>query len=417
MLSGTESDWGSLIKRPLQFPENGNGNLPYSISNLCSEQLMKMMLKPQLGNPPKGSPLEEMKTVQSTSNQNPQLIQAENLLIEKQNLSQLVPYQPDPINSNLPKINANGNPHPTNKFESQTQARSSNEKLKLESEHSTDQLSQLTSTSECNEEKLAANAISPTILNQLSFPNQNQIPFQLQNNPWPIQLQSESSVVQAHQMQVSQADISTLSGFLPFSDTDEWTSHLSSCQPLGGIYRSPGSIPVSGLQDSSAVFPEATNPSLTTEGQDTWDHQLNNCRFLSQADQLASLTGGVRDLSDDSNNQSGIYSCLNIDVSNGGSTVIDPSVSSVILDEFCSLKESEFQNPSDCLVGNFSSSQDVQSQITSASLADSQVFSRQDLPDNSGGTSSSNVDFDESGLLQNNSWQQMAPRVRTYTKV
>ncbi|XWS20979.1 hypothetical protein CRYUN_Cryun30bG0015700 [Craigia yunnanensis] len=435
-----ESEWGSLIKRPLlQFPENGNGNLPYSISTLCSEQLMKMMLKPQLCNPPgifastlqqisaaKGPPLEEMKNVQSTSNQKPQLIQAENLLIENQNLSQLVPYQPNPINSNLPKINANGNLHPATKFESQTQARSSHGKLKLESEHSTDQLSHLTSTSECNEEKLAANVTSPTILNQLSFPNQNQIPFQLQNNQWPIQSQSESSVVQAHQMQLSQADINTLSSFLPFSDTDEWMSHLSSCQPLAGIYRSPGPIPVSGLQDSSAVFPEATNPSLTTGGQDTWDHQLNNCRFLSQADQLASLTqqdpcslisGGVRDLSDDSNNQSGIYSCLNIDVSNGGSTVIDPSISSVILDEFCSLKEAEFQNPSDCLVGNFSSSQDVQSQITSASLADSQAFSRQDLPDNSGGTSSSNVDFDESGLLQNNSWQQMAPRVRTYTKV
>ncbi|XWS25880.1 hypothetical protein CRYUN_Cryun27aG0105700 [Craigia yunnanensis] len=437
---GAEPEWGSLIKRPLlQFSENGNGNLPCSISNLCSEQLRKMILKPQLVNPPgifastlqqisaaKGSPLEEVKNVQSTSNQKPQLIQAENLLIENQNLSQLVPYLPDPINSNLPKINANGNLHPANKFESQTQARSNNEKLKLESEHSTDQLSQLTSISECNEEKLAANALSPSILNQLSFPNQNQIPFQLQNNPWPIQSQSESSVVQAHQMQVSQADISILSSFLPFLDTDEWTSHLSSCQPLAGMYRSPGPIPVSGLHETSVVFPEATNPSLTTGGQDTWDHQLNNCRFFSQTDQLASFTqqdpcslnsGGLRDSSDDSNNQSGIYSCLNIDVSNGCSTVIDPSVSSVILDEFCSLKEAEFQNPSDFLVGNFSSSQDLQSQITSASLADSQAFSRQDLPDSSGGTSSSNVDFDESGLLHNNSWQQMAPRVRTYTKV
>ncbi|XVF35985.1 hypothetical protein REPUB_Repub19eG0019200 [Reevesia pubescens] len=430
---GTESDWGSLLKRPLlQFPENGNGNLPYSISNLCSEQLMKMMLKPQLVNHPgifssslqqisaaKESPLEGMKNVQSTSNLKPELIQSENLLIENQNLSQLVPgQQPDPINSNFPKINANGNLHPANKFASQTQAKSNNEKLKLEPEHSTDQLSQLASTSECNEERLAANAASPsTILNQLSFPNQNQMPFQLQNNPWPIQSQLESSVLQA--------DISTLSSFLPFLDTDEWTSHLSSCQPLTGIYKLPGTIPVVGLQDSSAVFPEASNPSLTTGGQDTWDHQLNNCRFLSQADQLTSFTqqdpcslnsGGVRDLSDDSNNQSGIYSCLNIDVSNGGSTVIDPSVSSVILDEFCSLKDADFQNPSDCLVGNFSSSQDVQSQITSASLADSQAFSRQDLPDSSGGTSSSNVDFD-SGLMQNNSWQQMAPRVRTYTKV
>ncbi|XVF63726.1 hypothetical protein PTKIN_Ptkin09bG0109200 [Pterospermum kingtungense] len=437
---GAESEWGSLIKRPLlQFPENGNGNLPYSISNLCSEQLMKMMLKPQLVNPPgivgstlqqmsaaKGYALEEMKNVQSTSNQKPQLIQPENLSIANQNLSQLVPCQPDPNNSNLPKINADGNLPPVTKLESLTQDRSNNGKLKLEAEHSTDQLSQLTSTSECSDEKLAANAISATILNQLSVPNQSQSPFQLQNNPWPIQSQLDSSVVQAHQMQLSQADISSLSSFLPFLDTDEWTPHLSSCQPLSGIYRSPCPLPVSGLQDSSAIFTEANNPSLTTGGQDTWDQQLNSCRYLPQADQLAPFTqqdpcslnsGAVKDLSDDSNNQSGIYSCLNIDVSNGGSTVIDPSVSSVILDEFCSLKEAEFQNPSDCLVGNFSSNQDVQSQITSASLADSQAFSRQDLPDSSGGTSSSNVDFDESGLLQNNSWQQMAPRVRTYTKV
>ncbi|XVE69764.1 hypothetical protein DITRI_Ditri10aG0017100 [Diplodiscus trichospermus] len=438
---GTESEWESLTKRPLlQFPENGSGNLPYSIPNLYSEQLIKMMLRPQLVNPPgifastlqqispaKGSPLEEMMNVQSTGNQKPELVQAENPLIENRNLSQLVPYQPNSISSNLPKINANGNLPPANKFESQTRARNDNEKLRLESEHSTDQFSQLTSASDCNEEKLAASAISPsTILNQLSFPNQNQIPLPLQSNPWPVQSPSESSLVQGHQTQLSQADIGTLSSFLPFIDTDELTSHLASCQSLAGIYRSPGPIPVSGLQHSSAVFPEATNPSLTTEGQDTWEQQLNNCSILSQADQFASFSQqdpcslnsvGVIDLSDDKNNESGIYSCLNIDVSNGGSTVIDPSVSSVILDEFCPLKEAEFQNPSDCLVGNFSSSQDVQSQITSVSLADSQAFSRQELPDSSGGTSSSNVDFDDSGLLQNNSWHQMAPRVRTYTKV
>ncbi|OMO75370.1 AUX/IAA protein [Corchorus olitorius] len=432
---GAESEWGSLIKRPLlQFPENGNENLPYPISNLCSEQLMKMMLKPQLVNHPgmfastlqqissaRGSPLEEVKNLQPTSYQKP-------LLIENQIHSQLVPDQSDPISSNLPKVNANGNLHPANKVESQTQPRCNNDKLKVEPEQSTDQFSQLTSTSECHEDKMAASAISPsTILNQLPFPNQNQVQYQLQNNTWPIPSQLDSSLLQAHQMQVSQADINNLSSFLPLLDTDEWTSHLStSCQPLAGIYRSPGPIPMVGLQDSSAVFTEASNPSLTTGGQDTWDNQLNNCRFLPQADQLTSFTqqdpcslnsGGVKDLSDDSNNQSGIYSCLNIDAGNGGSAVIDPSVSSAILDEFCSLKEADFQNPSDCLVGNFSSSQDVQSQITSASLADSQAFSRQDLPDSSGGTSSSNVDFDESGLLQNNSWQQMAPRVRTYTKV
>ncbi|KAF2324673.1 hypothetical protein GH714_016195 [Hevea brasiliensis] len=99
-----------------------------------------------------------------------------------------------------------------------------------------------------------------------------------------------------------------------------------------------------------------------------------------------------------------------------GGAVIGPSVSNAILDEFCTSKVHDFQNPSDCLVANFSSSQDLQSQITSASLADSQAFSQQDFPDSSGGTSSSNVDFEKGNYMQNNSWQQVAPRVRTYTK-
>ncbi|VFQ81917.1 unnamed protein product [Cuscuta campestris] len=118
------------------------------------------------------------------------------------------------------------------------------------------------------------------------------------------------------------------------------------------------------------------------------------------------------------------YSCLNFDGSNSGSAVIDPSVSSAVLDELCTLRNGEFQNPVEYLVGNFSTSQDVQSQVTSASLAaDSQNFSIQDFADHSGGASSSNVEFDESGLLQNrssSSWKQVGPpppRVRTYTKI
>ncbi|MBA0867224.1 hypothetical protein Goshw_028432 [Gossypium schwendimanii] len=433
---GAESEWGNLINRPLlQFPENGSGNLPFPISNSYPKQLMKMMLKPHLVNHPgtfsstsqqisaaKGSPLKEMKNVQYTSNQEPQLMQSENLLIEKPNPSQLALDQPDPINSNLLKINANGNPHPANEFEGQTQARCNNKKLKSEPEHSTDQLSQLNSTLECTEEKLVANTISPTICNKLSFPNNNQTPSQLQNNPCPIQSQFEPSLLQAHQMQVSQADISSLSSYLPFFNTDEWATILPSCQSIAGVYGSPGSIPLVGLQDSSAAFPEATNPSLTTRSEVTWDSQLYNCGSSSQANELCSFaqqdpcsfnSGGIRDLSDDSNSKSGIYSCF----SNNGSTVIDPSVSNVILDELCSLKDAKFQKPSDSLVGNFSCSQDVQSQITSASLADSRVFSRQDLPDSSGVTSSSNVDFDENGLLQKTSWRQITPPVRTYTKV
>ncbi|GMI91311.1 indole-3-acetic acid inducible 24, AUXIN RESPONSE FACTOR 5, MONOPTEROS [Hibiscus trionum] len=435
---GTGSEWGNLIKRPfLQFPENGHGNLPYSISNSCSEQLMKIMLNPQLVNHPgtfastsqqiytaKVSPLDEMNDKQSTSNQIAQLMQSENMLIKNTNPSQLAFDQHDPVNPNLQNVNANGIPHLTKKFEGQTQVRSNNEKVKLEPEHSTDQLSQLSATSECNEETLLANAMTPPIFNKLSFPNQNQTPSQLQNNPSSIQSQVELLVPQAHHMQVAQPDISSLSSFLPFLDTDEWTSLLSSGQSLSGPCRSLGPIPLVGLLDSSTAFHDATNP-LTSGSRVTWNDQLYDCRPSSQADQLCSYTrqeqcslnsGGMRNLSDDSNKRSGMYGCVNIDVSNGGSTVIDPSVPCV-LDELCSLKDAEFQNPSDSLVGNFSCSQDVQSQITSASLAGCRAFNRQNLPDSSVVTSSSNVDFDESGLLQNNSWQQITPRVRTYTKV
>ncbi|GKU90072.1 hypothetical protein SLEP1_g4117 [Rubroshorea leprosula] len=435
---GTESDWGGLIKRPLvQFPESGNANLHYSISSLYSEQLMKMMLKPQMVNHPgffasalqqfpgaKGSPLEEVKNMQPITNQKPQLNQSENPVMENQDYSQLVPDQPDSMKSTFPK--ANNSLHSPNKIESQNPARNCDDKLKIEPEHSSDKVSQITSTSECTEEKMVANSINPRNINQLTFHSPNQVVSHLQPNILPMQPQLDPSVLNSTpQLQVTQVDNSALNGLLPFPDTDEWTSHISCGQSLPGIYgyRSPGPLPMYGLQDSSAVFPEATNTSLTTVVQDTWDQQLNNLRFLTPADQLASFTqqdpctlysSGLRDLSDESNNQSGIYSCLNIDGCNGSGSVIDPSVSSTILDEFCTLRDADFQNPSDCLLGNISSSQDVQSQITSTSLLDSHAFSRQDLPDSSGGTSSSN---DESCLMQNSSWQQVAPRVRTYTKV
>ncbi|CAL2256483.1 unnamed protein product [Prunus armeniaca] len=47
-----QTEWGNLIKRRYtRVPEIGNGNtFPYSISNLCLEQLVNMLLKPQLVN-------------------------------------------------------------------------------------------------------------------------------------------------------------------------------------------------------------------------------------------------------------------------------------------------------------------------------------------------------------------------------
>ncbi|KAK6115246.1 hypothetical protein DH2020_007515 [Rehmannia glutinosa] len=83
----------------------------------------------------------------------------------------------------------------------------------------------------------------------------------------------------------------------------------------------------------------------------------------------------------ENHNQSDIYSCLNLDGSNSGSTVIDPSVSSMVFEDFCTLKNADFQNP----------------QLGWSVL--------------------SNVDFDENNILQHSSWQQVTPRFRTYTKI
>lgn len=438
---GTETEWGNLVKRPLiQVPDHGNGALSYPMPNIRSEQLIKMLSKRQLINHPgnfystvhpesatRVDPLQDVKAMQGTTNQKSQLMCSEGTSsIQPQSCLD----QPDAMNSNssskaiLPrKFNSLA------ELENRTLAGINTEKPNLEPEILTDELSQMTTTGECNEEKLVACPVTQNLVNQPTFINQNQEPLQSQTSTWPMQPQLESLMYHPQQLDVPQYDCTNLNGLLPSLDPDEWKFYPS-CQPLGGMFRSPGPLSVFGLQDSSVLFPETINPALPSMGQEIWDHQLNNLRMLSQADQLTSLShqdsrnlscvsnsSGLRDLSDESYNQSGIYGCANIDVNNGGSTAVDPSVSSTILDDLCTVKNAGFQNPSDCLVGNFSSSQDVQSQITSASLGDSQAFSRQELPDNSGGTSSSNVDFDEASLLQNSSWQQVVPLVRTYTKV
>lgn len=430
-----------MIKRPfIRVPETGNGDLPYSISNLCSEQVIKMLLKPQLVNYPgtlsslhqepaaKLDPLQDVKNMQTTTQRQP-VIFPESTLLQ----NQIRPPSSSVDQSGATYSSSNmmmipGNVNSISKFETPTPVGNNAAKPKIETEISTDQLCQLPSAGQGSMEKLASGLMNPqNLVNQLTFLNQNQSPVQLQNSSWTMH--PETLLYHSQQNEINQSDFPCTNASLPSLDTDECMFY-SSCQPFAGSLRSPGPLSVFGMQDPSFVFPEANNYSLPSMGQDLWD---NNLRFLPQAEQLTSFpqqdpcnlncvssySGNLKDLSDESNNQSGTYSCHNVDVGNGGSCVVDPSVSSTILDELSPLKKADFQNPSDCLLGNYSSSQDVQSQITSTSLGgDSQALSRQDLPDNSGGTtSSSNVDLDESSLLQNSSWQQVVPPVRTYTKV
>jgi len=422
-----DTEWGGLVKKPLALlPGSGNASLPYaSMSNIYSEQLINMLMKPQAVNYPGicGTALPEVsavkvasldvKNMQAAINQTPQLNQSGITPIENQNYSQICLDQSNAMNSSSSKANVAGKSLSLSKVENQASVGVVDGKFKAEPEHLPDQLSQPTSTGECIVQKpISCPMIQQNATNHLVFQNQNQGQSQLQASLWPMQALTESSQLNSQQIRASLADATTPNSSLPFLDAGEWISHPMS---IDSMYRS-GPLSMFGLQD----------PSLPFMHQDAWDHQMSNLRILSEANQLIPLaqqepcsfnSGAVKDSSDESNDQSGIYGSLNIDASNGGGSVYDRSVSSAILDEFCTLKDADLQNASDCLVGNLSSSQDVQSQITSASLADSQAFSRQDFPDNSGGTSSSNIEFDNSNLLQNNSWQQVAPRVRTYTKV
>ncbi|XP_038898501.1 auxin response factor 5 isoform X2 [Benincasa hispida] len=436
-----ETDWGSLVKRPmLRVPENIRGDLSYA-PTLCPEPLMKMLLRPQMVNL-HGTTLQQdsvnnlvkiqdMKDMQPVTNPKiQQLIPPETASPGNQNHHHPAPTQSDPINPNSsPKANLPGKVHTSSAIESETPSGADVDKAKYERDLSTSQSNPLPSVGDCGEEKLAGNEVNlQTLVNQLSFVNQNQIPMQLQSVSWPLQPQLDSLIQHPQPIDMPQPEFTNSNGLISSLDGDGCLINPS-CLPLPGVMRSPGNLSMLGLQDCSTVFPEVLNFPLPTTGQDMWD-PLNNIRFSSQTNQLVSFSHPntsnlncmananiMRDVSDESNNQSGIYSCSNLEISNGGSALVDHAVSSTILDDYCTLKEADFPHPSDCLAGNFSSSQDVQSQITSASLGDSQAFSRQEYHDNSGGTSSCNVDFDEGSLLQNGSWKQVVPPLRTYTKV
>ncbi|KHN39439.1 Auxin response factor 5 [Glycine soja] len=427
-----ENEWGTLLRRPfIRVPENGTMELSNSIPNLYSEHMMRMLLKPQLINnngaflsamqqesAATRGPLQEMKTTLAAENQMP--------------LKNLHPHSiPDQPNAlNMQSLLKNDQPeklHPLGKIDNHLSSGIVIDKPKSESEVLPDHVIDYPSMEGCNIEKVAANPVNQQgLANQLPFHNQNQSPLLPQSSPWPMPPQIESSMPHPQMIDMVQADSAMVNGLFPQLDINEWMSYASS-QPFAGQNRPTG--PLSDLQEHTSLQPQVVNPPLPSMNNEVWDHYVKNLKFLSQADQLTSIcqpglyglngipsSNNLRDLSAESNNQSEI--CVNVDASNSvGTTVVDPSTSSTILDEFCTMKDREFQNPQDCMVGNLSSSQDVQSQITSASLTESHAFPLRDIPDNSGGTSSSHVDFDESSFLQNNSWQQVPAPIRTYTKV
>ena len=357
-----------MIKRPL-IRDSTNGILPYaSFPNMASEQLMRMMMRPHNNN---------------NNNQNASSFMSEmqqNVLMGHGGLLGDMNMQQQPMVSEMvrPESKLTVNPSASNtsgqeqnlsqsmsappKPEKPTLSGCSSVRVNHGNEQkSVEQASQVRAVAVCNE-----SALSP--------------------------LQADPSPDTSQQIYPPQSN-----GF-SFLESEELTSQVSSFQSLAGSYKQP---PMLTSQDSSAVvLPDSTNSPLF---HDVWDNQL-------KFDQFSPLM-----------NQD-LYGCQDSTTSN----ILDPPpLSNTVLDDFCAIKEADFQNhhPSDCLVGNSNTSfaQDV-SQITSASFADSKAISRQDNSGGTTGTSSSNVDFDDNSLLQQNSkgsWQKLAatPRVRTYTKV
>ncbi|KAL0798014.1 hypothetical protein Bca101_053188 [Brassica carinata] len=334
---------------------------PYaSFPNMASEQLMKMMMRPHDNQNVVSSFMSEM---QQNALMGHGGLLGDAKMQQPMVMNQVVQVQPE-----------NNNPSASNTIgQEQNLSQSMNAPTKTENSsgrvnHGNEEQS-IEQARVCNEEKINELTQKPSALSPL------------QADPCPEQIYPPQ-----------QSD--PTNGF-SFLETEELTSQVSSFQSLAGSYKQP--LMLSSNESSPVVLPDSTNSPLF---HDVWDNQLNGLKF----DQFSPLM------------QQDLYGCQNMCMSNNtNSNILDP------LDDLCAIKETEFH----CLVGtnnnnNNSFTQDVQSQITSASFADSQAFSRQDNSGGTGGTSSSNVDFDDTSLLQNSkgSWQKLAtPRVRTYTKV
>ncbi|CAN7127837.1 unnamed protein product [Brassica rapa subsp. narinosa] len=350
-----ETEWGSLIKRPfIRVSDSTNGILPYaSFPNMASEQLMRMMMRPHNSN---------------NNNQNATTSfmseMQQNVLMRQGGLLGDINMQQQPMVQMQPESKLTVNPSASNTSGQEQNLPTQSMNAPSKSENLTFSGCSSGRVSHCNEQQTMDQANQ--VCNEEKVNELMQKPVAL--SPCP---------------DISQQIYPPTNGF-SFLETEELTSQVSSFQSLAGSYKQP-------LMDSSAVvLPDTTNSSLF---HDVWDNQLNGLKF----DQFSPLM------------QQDLYGN-----NSTNSNILDPPpLSNTVLDDFCAIKETDFN----CLVGNnnnnsTSFTQDVQSQITSASFAD-----------NSGGTgtSSSNVDFDDSSLLQNSkgSWQQKlaTPRVRTYTKV
>ncbi|THU64097.1 hypothetical protein C4D60_Mb01t22860 [Musa balbisiana] len=129
---------------------------------------------------------------------------------------------------------------------------------------------------------------------------------------------------------------------------------------------------------------------------------------------VVSNSYGVMDLSKESNNQGETIGNLHFDPSNESMDM--GHVPGVAIDSLSPIGSSRFQIPSVMPVCNFTSNQESVSHITSTRMTDS-VFSLQDVPDSSAGTSSASMATNDYNLYRGSRKPACQQPSRTYTKV
>nr|QCI44199.1 ARF5 [Lilium hybrid cultivar] len=216
---------------------------------------------------------------------------------------------------------------------------------------------------------------------------------------------ADSLILSTPERASSSADISSIVSPDTFSviETMQFSSIADSRSPQGFPNFFQEFFGAQDLNPLHELVPFEAHDLPVQEDETVMHHMSNSC--------------GVRDLSDESNNQSETYSNIHFEASNR-SLLAGSCVSSAVLEDFCVVKSSDFCIPSQDLVGNFTSNRDIHSQVNSASLAESQAFSLPEIPDSSGGTSSASIDISDYGLLDGGPSQQVSQQpLRTYTKV
>ncbi|XP_020114530.1 auxin response factor 11 [Ananas comosus] len=236
-----------------------------------------------------------------------------------------------------------------------------------------------------------------------------------------------------------------------FLDNADWMFQPSYYQDFSGIQHSlttddrPDALFLSASENitnssadiSSIVNPRAFDPHETFQSPYLSDlhtlqclpnsvqeflgsPELNPLSFISSEDQnvavQASNKCGRKGLSEKSNDQSETFSNLHFEDGDRGFLVGPSAQATTTLEDFDLGEYSKFNVPFQSLACDFVS-QEMQSQITSTSFAESQVISLHENFDHSGGISSCSIDASDYDWSRDTKKQVSQPPLRTFTKV